>query len=135
MSVPILLTQDQWMGALCLWREARGCTHESRLGVYWVLLNRVRDPRRRWPGNLTDVVLEPKQFSSFNVGDPNSVKFPNSTDVAFEACCEIAQSPGVSDPTIGATNYHSIPEGKPLPAWADPAKLTITIGPFKFYRL
>lgn len=131
----IQLTQDQWMSALCLWREARGCTKEAMLAVYWVIMNRAHDATSRWPKNVTDVILQPMQFSSFNRDDPNSSKFPRHGDNSFAMVCEVVAAAGVSDPTLGANHYHSPLPGDVLPGWADPSKLTTSIAPFRFYKL
>lgn len=130
---------EQWIAALCIWREARGASLPAMNGVYSVILNRSTDAHARWPRNVPDVITQHLQFSSFNAGDPNAMRFPSPGSAsdwkAWLNCQAVVETPIGPDPTQGATNYHSIPEGQPLPAWADPAKLTVEIGPFKFYRL
>ena len=123
---------DSYLGPLCLYREARGETDDAKRGVYHVLLNRVADGR--FPDSLAEVVLQRKQFSSFNPGDPNAVLIPHTTDPAWIACCAVAAAPG-DDPTGGATHYHSYSNPDSYPAWADPAKHTVDIGHFHFYKL
>ena len=137
------MSYDQWLAALMLWREARGASLSAMTGIYWVLLNRVRDSLNRWPKSIPAVILQHAQFSSFNAGDPNAVKFPipplgasvmPSADwTAWLNAQAVVQTSLGADPTMGATNYHSEPENPP--AWADPAKLTVTIGAFRFYKL
>ena len=129
---------DKFMAALCIWREARGTTEQAMAAIYWVLMNRVADPR--WPNTLEEVVTQPYQFSSFNTNDPNAVKLPsrrNKTDwTAFQSVLHAidgATSIG-GDPTQGANHYESCEPGK-LPAWAQQSKLTVQIGPFRFYKL
>lgn len=58
--------------ALALWGEARGEPIEAQVGVGCVIRNRVQD--RRWPGTYQEVILQPLQFSAFNVDDPNLAK-------------------------------------------------------------
>lgn len=133
------MTYDQFMEALCLFREARGSSFQAKTGVLAVIKNRVADPR--WPSTSADVITQPKQFSSFNANDPNVTKWPtqhNTTDWGAWIDCQTVVTTFSwlqADPTHGATNYHSIPDGQPQPSWADPSKLTATIGPFKFFRL
>lgn len=133
------LNYDQWMGSLCLWREARGCSITQMNAIWWVLNNRANDSAGRWPKFVADVVVQPFQFSSFNANDPNVTQFPTRKHAsdwsAYQNCMLVVSNPLGDDPTQGATNYHSIPDGQPLPAWADPAKLRVTLGPFKFYKL
>ena len=137
------MTYDQFLLALCLWREARGQSAACMAGIAAVIRNRAEDPKKRWPRTVSGVILEPRQFSSFNAGDPNAVKFPNNAYggsgvydwAAWLQACDVATVPFTADPTQGATNYESLPPDAEKPAWCDPAKLTTTIGPFRFYRL
>ncbi len=130
----IAIAYPQVLSALCIWREARGESLAAKLGVWWVLRNRSTDPAGRWPTDIVKVITQPKQFSSFNTGDPNAVKFPGIADAAWLDCCAVVESSD-PDPTGSANHYHSLTPATPWPNWADPAKLTVTIGPFKFYRL
>jgi len=136
------MSYEQFLLALCLWREARGETQLARTGIAAVIRNRSEHAKRRWPNTIVRVILQPKQFSSFNAGDPNAVLFPVQPAAGASAdwnswqdCCDVATVPLQSDPTNGANCYESIPDGKPKPSWADPAKITTTIGPFRFYKL
>jgi N-acetylmuramoyl-L-alanine amidase len=129
---------DLYLRSLCLWREARGTSREALTAINAVIQNRMEDAKGRWPKTATEVILQPLQFSSFNPGDPNATKLPNPKQpgdwIAWGLCVAIASAPLESDPTGGATNYHSLPAGS-LPAWADPQKLTAKIGAFRFYKL
>ena len=146
------LTYDQWMACLCIWREARGASIQAMTAIYNVMLNRSNDARNRWPKTLPAVITEHHpiksgrviyQFSSFAADDPNVVKFPmppspgapsNPDWEAFLKCIAAVTAPLGADPTDGATNYESCKPGE-LPKWADPAKMTTEIGPFRFYKL
>ena len=130
------MTYEQFMGALCLWREGRGCTPAALTGIWWVIQNRTKD--KRFPSTIPGVILQPFQFSSFNPSDPSISKFPmdnGSLDwVAWGKCMDVVTSTLGGDPTNGATNYESCSPGE-LPEWADPSKMTVQIGPFRFYKL
>lgn len=133
------MTYDQFLAAICLWREARGSSLPTLTAIYWVILNRTTDSQHRWPRTIPGVVMQPRQFSSMtSPGDPNLIKLPidnGSPDwTAFQSCLAAIGAPG-GDPTSGATNYESLPEPVPKPSWADPSKITLTLGPFRFYRL
>lgn len=133
------MTYDQWLLALCLWREARGCSIEALTGIAAVIRNRALDKQGRWPRDTAGVILQPAQFSSFNTGDPNSLKFPRPAlkspdEAAWQMCTQVALATLTPDPTDGATNYESEPLDK-LPKWANPLRLTVTIPPFRFYKL
>ena len=122
-------TRDLSLLALCLWREARGESIEARRAVLHVILNRMAARNEA----AAQVILAPKQFSSFNANDPNALKFPMPDDHEWFECCCIVDHPG-DDITGGASNYESCAPDH-LPSWADPAKQTATVGAFRFYRL
>jgi len=122
----------QFLLALCIWREARGEDLLAKEAVGWVIRNRVQD--KRWPNDVVSVITQPYQFSSFNKNDPNAIKFPKMDDKSWLECCDAIEHPGF-DPTKCANHYHSIAPGEVLPSWAMESKLTIAIGPFKFYKL
>lgn len=132
----VALNHDQWMAAVCVWREARGTHADAMLGVLWVIINRAKHPRRKFYGgpNMADVVLQPKQFSCFNPKDPNAAKLPGSADLQFGPITDLVASPGLADPTFGATHYYSDPIAT-IPSWVDPSKHTVDILPFHFYKL
>jgi spore germination cell wall hydrolase CwlJ-like protein len=134
---------EQWLAALCIWREARGEHIDAKRGVWFVILNRMNDQHRRWPRSITDVILQHDQFSSFSAGDPNSVRFPRppaegatpSRDwQAFTDCVSVVTATNVGDPTNGANLYESLPEGAPKPSWATPEMMTAHIGTIRFYK-
>jgi len=60
---------------LCVWREARGEGMLGKRGVAQVIQNRANDPSW-WGHDIRSVILKPWQFSSFNMADPNSEKWP-----------------------------------------------------------
>ena len=104
---PVFLT------ALAVWREARGEPLEAQRAVVWTIQNRAA--LGGWFGkDAVSVILKPYQFSSFNSGDPNALKFPSS-----------------DDPTDGSTHYYS---GDVVPSWAAEMKFAAAIGGFKFYK-
>jgi hypothetical protein len=148
-SVPVpvnidqLLSYSQWLGALCLWREARGSSIAALTAIWHVINNRMNDPAHRWSRSIPGVILQHAQFSSFNAGDPNAVKFPvppptgtfASADwKAFADCVSVVTAKS-DDPTKGANGYESLPVESTKPSWCQPDKITLTLGPFRFYRL
>lgn len=96
--------------ARTIWAESRGEPLSGQIAVAWVILNRLRDARKRWPQTLTDVCKQPKQFSCWNVKDPNLVALSavSFADRAFVRSFGIACSVFVGDwpdPTNGANHY------------------------------
>lgn len=142
---PTLLSYPSVLLGLVLWREARGCSHEEKLAIAHVIVNRATDPKGKFPKSLVGVITQPSQFTS--IAPPthitpaemvNATTWPKDGDPAFAECCAIADAFGNAtegtDPTFGATNYYSDPIPMP-PSWADPAKQTAKIGVFHFFKL
>lgn len=134
--------------AICLWREARGCTGDEKLAIAHVICNRATDPHNRWPKSIDAVICQPAQFTSMSpplranltAGElSNAVAWPKPGDPHFSECCSIADAFGTAtelapDPTGGANHYYSEPIAE-IPGWADPEKLTVKIGVFSFFKL
>jgi N-acetylmuramoyl-L-alanine amidase len=139
----ILTPQESWefsLLALCVWRESRGEIVDAKRAVAWSIRNRAMRPTW-WGTDYPSVILKHVnniyQYSSFNTGDPNAVKFPEANDTAWQACLMAAESAyeGVGgDPSLGATHYFDRSlDGNP-PAWAAKMIHTANIGNLRFYR-
>jgi N-acetylmuramoyl-L-alanine amidase len=134
-----MLSYDQWLACLCLWREARGSSLPALTAIWWVLQNRLASPK--FPKSLPAIILQHNQFSSFNANDPNAVKFPvppsnaesPSDWNAFRDCQTVVQNTLGADPTDGALFYESLPEA-PTTGWWATLTMTVQIGPFRFYK-
>ena len=134
---------DIVMMALAVWREDRGGSYQSRLGVAFVIYNRMND--KRWPDKASQVILQHNQFSSFLAGDPNATKFPvpgSGEFGAFDECLKLAtdllgEGPPVGgDPTAGANFYHSFsdPTSPHWPTWATDDTFTAKLDGLSFYK-
>jgi spore germination cell wall hydrolase CwlJ-like protein len=136
LPMTILTATEDELFALAVWREARGETPSAKLGVASVIRNRTKDPKKRWPRTIRAVILQPRQFSSFNPTDPNYTKFPAPDDPTWHESKSVVADvlAGHDDPTHGANLYHSLTPGKPWPKWAIPEDLTAHIGAFRFYK-
>jgi spore germination cell wall hydrolase CwlJ-like protein len=121
-----------------LWREGRGESAGALTGILWVVRNRMADPAHRWPRTISQVILQPEQFSSFNPGSADA-KFPiedGSADwLAWAKCQDVVTAPLGGDPTGGANSYTSEPPLSSPEKWDTPERLTTKIGPFYFYRV
>jgi hypothetical protein len=128
--------------ALCVWREARGCTTLERMGVKHVILNRVAKPAGPYLHckSIPETILCHAQFSSFNPNDANTIKFPNPFDIedyrAFAEICNIIDDP-TTDPTNGADSYYNSRGVIVPPAWAtrNQDKFKVQLGESLFYKL
>src|SRR5258708_39654967 len=95
---------DGHLLALSVWREARGEVYDAKFAVACSIRNRVNHPC--WWGKMYhEVILEKWQYSSFDPSDPNSTKFPASTDPFYLESTEAASciiNGGMADTTSGA---------------------------------
>jgi spore germination cell wall hydrolase CwlJ-like protein len=104
--------------ATMAWGEARGESAAGILAVIWVAKNRSDKKSRA----LKDVILQPRQFSCFNPGDPNREKLFSAKILepeAWGACLAITRlvlAGHTLDPTGGATNFYA--RTVPVPKWA-----------------
>ena len=72
-----------------------------------MIRNRAEDPKKRWPRTVSGVILEPRQFSSFNAGDPNAVKFPVEPAISA-TMAKIIKEFGLNSAAAGADMRRAI---------------------------
>lgn len=129
--------------ALTLWGEARGESLLAQRGVAQVVANRVEHPRW-WGSTVASVCLRKRQFSCWDLEDPNRKKL--AAPVAHDgwgpwerACCvalETMMGSLVRDPALKqATHYHSFEESKAPKAWGDSAVLLKKVGRLWFFSV
>ena len=130
-------TIDVIFAALCCWREARGEPFEVKVAQIWCQRNRVE---AHWIHDNTyqDVACHPHQFSGLTQpGDPNLVKFPESSDHSWQDCILVAEGVTVNnsypDPTQHAVFYHDV-SIKEAPAVWGPVTRSVQVGRLVFYR-
>lgn len=124
--------------AQTIFGEARGEPEAGQAAVACVVVNRVNDPR--WPGTIHEVCHQPKQFSCWNMGDPNRSMIENATldDPKFLRAYAIGAEAMTShdDPSNGANHYMT--EGLfyslKRPSWSDEMRITAHIGRHVFLR-
>ncbi|MBS0384124.1 MAG: cell wall hydrolase, partial [Proteobacteria bacterium] len=125
--------------AATAWAEARSEGEPGMRAVAHVIVNRLGD---RFGENLQTVILSPKQFSAWNIGDPNRplALHPEryATDGADKDTWEMAQQVALQvlagqsvDPTNGALFYHTLAVH---PAWDRYARGPLVIGSHIFFR-
>jgi len=131
--------------ALTIYGEARGESHEGKIAVGSVILERVK--HREWDGDtIHEVCLMPYQFSCYLPGDPNFQALrliagdwdkKSMRSMAMSECYQIAS--GMLDGTIPETpeiekahccQYKTV---KAQAAWAKKMNLIATVGAHEFY--
>jgi N-acetylmuramoyl-L-alanine amidase len=123
--------------AFVLWREARGESVQTKLGVACSIRNRVIRPSW-WGRSYVDVITKKWQYSS--ITDPNDKQlttWPNPfTNLAFQECFEVARSVvdgEAMSPVPGADSYFDI--SIEAPKWATSDKFVGQLGRIKFYNM
>lgn len=116
--------------ALCIWREARGESYRGKVLVGTTIRNRVEDTR--WPNTYAGVITQRMQFSSFNLGDPNALKFPMEGDAAWAESLRAADDVLSGAPMTTANHYHTLAV---TPVWSRPDKIVATEGSHVFFQL
>lgn len=99
--------------ARTLFGESRPNDKADAVAIACVAMNRVKLPN--WPDNVSEVCLQPYQFSCWNVSDPNRQRIMNASGYWWDACQVIAGHAvkgTLSDPTSRSTHYHT-PKVKP----------------------
>lgn len=140
--VPVPSSFRDWPPLLLLtglvWGEARGEPWMAKLGVAWVVRNRVE--RGGWFGDgWVAIMAKPWQFSSLLEDDPNSAKIRNPLKhepFSVWRECHLAALHAFrgegTDPTAGAT--HFIDDSINPPEWTGKLIFACTIGHLLFYR-
>lgn len=113
------LADENRLLGLCIWREARNQSSIAQLGVKWVIKNRCAlAPREGFKKTISENILKPYAFSSFNNNDPNVNKYPKPDDAAWLRILDIVRNDS-PDPVDGAVFYFSPPIKTPPKAWGN----------------
>ena len=139
--------QDRDILARTLWGEARGEGVVGMSAIASVILNRMKysasclalkNKPAWWGGpDSTSICLHPKQFSCWNLDDPNRALI---TELAADSpelkparlIVDMLFKGLLKDVTFGATHYHA---GNVKPAWAKNCRPIVTIEHHLFYKL
>lgn len=132
---------DLMILARTIYGEARGELNKPDGGkhsleaVAWVVKNRAK--QKRFGQSISNVCLQPWQFSCWNTNDPNRQKLLDVTfdDKVFQTCFLTATNVVLGkseDCTFGADHYHAL---QVFPYWAKNATPTAKIANHVFYRL
>jgi len=119
-----------------IYAEARGEPDAfcSMAAVAFVVVNRMRDPQRRFGGSLKAVVHQPAQFSVWN-GNRTKLLAVGPSDPSFvlaQLAAAAVLTGTIADPTNGA--MHFVNTSIPAPPWARRMKLAAVIGQHRFFK-
>jgi len=128
--------KDQLILAQTLYGEARGEGDKGMSAVANVIINRFNSGYRG-ASSVSEVCLDPWQFSTWNANDPNREKIANllpGDNPVFDAAYAIAGtaiSGNLPDMTGGARHYKAAWASA---YWADESKVSANIGGHVFYQ-
>lgn len=135
MNDPCSLYGNLGIGALCIWREARGESYQTKLAVAYSIMNRVSHPKW-WGTSLIQVVGKLWQYSSMTAkGDPNLIQYPpREDDPYWQECLKAMDSAYFGkepNPVPGADSYHDTSIQTPA-QWGNP-RFVGQVGHMKFF--
>ena len=97
--------QDQVIGALCCWREARGGLPQPN--AMQSILNVLHNRATKHGTDIYTEATRKLQFSSLTAhGDPELTLWPSDSDPQWVTALKLAATP-LSDITGGATDYYA----------------------------
>lgn len=120
--------------ARTIYGEARGETTEGQLAVGLVILNRYRSNKWFSGNTIAETCLKAKQFSCWNLDDPNCEKIKTAGEKELKKYWKMAESllkGDVADITNGATHYHT---KQIKPSWSKGKMPCAEIGNHLFYK-
>ena len=136
MIVPNVTVRDIKTLTDTVWMEARGETREGQIAVIWAIINRVNSDI--WPNTITEVCLQPYQFSAWNTNNRGRTKlaFVDVTDDTYARIYALVIGVlvgDIPDPTNGATHYFNPKVARPK--WADKLEYIGDFDNHSFYKL
>ena len=114
--------------------EARGEELEGQRAVAHVIINRTRHPQFRKDNTVAMTCLRYKQFSCWNLGDPNFERIQNESIVSKyyrKALLAFNMAMEDDDITNGATHYHTTGVA---PRWSVGKTPCATFGTHVFFK-
>lgn len=133
------IEHDLLLLSATVYMEAGAEPPEGRLGVAFAIMNRARSRS----ASVSDVCLQPWQFSAWNTDSPTRRNLDTIPVDAWRDCYKAscaAYFELVADPTLGARNYlneKATRAGRSdgsLPGWFHEEDVTIRIGNHTFLR-
>jgi spore germination cell wall hydrolase CwlJ-like protein len=128
-------TAEEFILALCIYRESAGEPDEGKLAVGCTVRNRVQHPKW-WGNDYYSVITARWQYSSITApGDPTLIKYPKWVDPTFQKCITVARLviDGTAEhPFPGADSYYS--DVIAAPKWATMDKFVGQIGHHIFFN-
>lgn len=137
---------DDILFARLIFGEAENQPRNTKIGVGFTVMNRVKKQRSHWGTTLRGVILKENQYDAlWNIHRRDNVRNPlqNATKPTMDAWKESYKiASGIldgsfDDPTDGATHFHSFTERQKglWPSWAVEKNFKMKLGDIYFYEL
>ena len=132
-------THELFLLASTVALEAEGESYRGKLGVAYVIMNRVSE----WNKSISDVVFDPYDFSVWNTRGGRQLDLDVIGDTPWfdsEKAASSAYYKIEHDPTHGATHYLNVSLTKrirrdgALPSWVTSLTQTVKIGRHTFFK-
>ena len=136
-------TEEMLMARLIL-GEGEGQPNETKLGISFTVINRLKKQNTNWGLSIKEIILKEDQYDGmWNELTYEKVRNPlkDSSEKRLREWQEIYKlavdviSGNLSDPTEGATNFHSYTNQTMFPPWATEERFRIKLGSIYFYEL
>jgi spore germination cell wall hydrolase CwlJ-like protein len=124
----MFLENITWL-VLCIYFEARGENHETKVKVAQVVMNRTIQRSQ----SIKEVVTAPKQFEWYNGGSIPEIKEPEVLWRCVQAALSCVKRRSMGD-TFGGANHFFDDSIKP-PSWAKTMKYLGKSGSIHFFKL
>jgi len=122
--------------------EGENQKKEAKIGLGHSVLNRIKKHKKHWGYTIHEVILKEFQYDSFwNTDTKNKVKDPLHNNVSRSiwnesyGVAEAVLNGKVTDPTFGATHFHTYKHKSDFPWWATENNFKIKIDKIYFYEL
>lgn len=135
---------EEMLLARLIFGEAEGQPKEAKIGVGFTVLNRLKKQRSNWGFTKREIILKEDQYDGLwneytwdkvrnplaDAGERRRKEWFESYDVARGVLAG-----ALTDPTSGATNFHSFKRKEEFPDWATDEAWKVTLGDIYFYEL
>jgi N-acetylmuramoyl-L-alanine amidase len=136
MIVP-LKAGDLDLLARVVWAEARSEPFEGQCAIVWVIINRLKRERGRFPNSIQAIIKQPFAFSCFNSSDPQcrKVKTVSEADPTFVEAMRVSMDvmTGKVPSPVGKADHYYLTGMQNPPAWAKKMTLIKRLGSHSFY--
>lgn len=130
--------------ARVIFGEGENQPQAAKVGIGFTVINRIKKQRSNWGLNIRDVITGTDHYNAMwdrdtkdKVRDPLGKAGEDRVKAWYDSyhAARGVLDGSLTDPTFGATNFHSFPDPQMFPSWATQKNFKIKIGKIYFYEL